>query len=144
MASRLTAALQPTTLQGLCTLWRVSFTALDICCTYCSKLLCLTDKFDFEAKQLQLIWKTGVPKAVCTRCLKTAARHERLIFYERQVAPTKLEAEKGPLSDVKLRCQCCYCFLTPEEKLDHISKSIPFILVAGHFRGFCKICREQQ
>lgn len=143
-SSNYSAALQPSTLQDLCSLWRVTFTGLDILCTYCSRPLALNDKFDFERKRLQLIWKNSIPKAVCTSCLKTAAKHERLIFFERQVDPTKLEAEKGPLNDIKVRCQCCYSFLTPEEKLDHITKSIPFITVTGHFRGYCKTCREQQ
>lgn len=143
-SSPYTAALQPSTLQGLCSTWRVTFTNLDIPCTYCNKYLTLSDKFDFENKKLQVLWKVGLPKAVCTSCLKTAARHERLIFYERQIDPAKLEAEKGPLNDIKLRCQDCYGFLTAEEKLDHISNNIPFVVITGHFRGKCKICRQQQ
>lgn len=118
---------------------------LEVVCVYCSKPLSVIDKYFFDGRKLHLLWQTGVPRAVCEPCLRVVARHERNIFFERQVAPSDLEKEWGiPLGDLPVRCQHCYIFLVPEEKLNHISRSEPYVVVAGKPRGTCTVCKQQQ
>lgn len=139
------AALFPVRLDEYCKTFNICFLDLRLRCVFCSHYIDIRELADFYQKQLSLIWRNFQCFACCEQCIFLSARYERDNYFQCTVKPEDLAllVEK-PLSEVIIRCYICLDLLDAAEKQDHLARSKRFILIRGHWRGYCRRCMQKE
>lgn len=139
------AALFPVRLDEYCKTFNIPFLDLRLCCIFCYHYIDIRELADFYQKKLSLIWRNFQCYACCERCIFLSARYERENFFQCTVKPEDLASlVEKPLTDVIIRCYICLDLLDAAEKQDHIARNKRFILVRGHWRGYCRRCMQKE
>lgn len=113
-------------------------------CNFCQAFLTFEELLQFDAKNLNLIWKDNYAYACCCACAKQVAAIEATYFYEYSVqGKDAIERESGSLlCCLTVRCKCCLRHLDYLEKLAVCASGIPFDKVRGAWKAVCRFCTE--
>nr|WJJ59308.1 MAG: E6 protein [Leptonychotes weddellii papillomavirus 12] len=133
----------PRTVQALLTTFELALDDLLLCCVYCLRALTRRDLIIFDYRSLFLVWRKGIPYAVCDPCLRGIAKIELWRHHERSVSVSTFEYELGiPFGDVSLRCAGCFKYLGEEEKLLMVEDGRRVHQIGHQWRGVCVRCRQ--
>nr|AYA93686.1 MAG: E6 protein [Human papillomavirus] len=135
------AGLHPLSLSEYCALKNVSLFDVSLCCVFCKNVLDFMSLADFHVKGLQLLHKGDTFYACCAICLKVSAKYELDNYFQCYVHADYLTTicEK-PLQHIFVRCIECYKLLDCMEKLDCCAESLPYCLIRGRWRNYCRNC----
>nr|AYA94338.1 MAG: E6 protein [Human papillomavirus] len=135
------AGLQPCNLYQYCASKNLSLFDLRLPCVFCKNELDFMSLADFHLKNLQLLHKENTCYACCSVCLRVSAKFELENYFQCYVKAKYFTTlcEK-PLQCIIVRCIDCYRLLDCMEKVDCCAADLPFCLVRGRWRNFCRHC----
>nr|WPK29452.1 MAG: E6 protein [Varecia rubra papillomavirus 1] len=132
---------QPLTVEALAQSLGVPVTNILLHCTFCGKRCTVEDLFDFQLKELQLVWKEYGPLGACRPCIREVALKEVREYGEVFLEADGVERLTGKdLRELLMRCMCCLKKLSYLEKLHFSTRDGVFILVRGMWKGRCMLC----
>ncbi|AUT11901.1 E6 [Leptonychotes weddellii papillomavirus 6] len=133
----------PKTVHDLLALFELALDDLQLCCVYCMCALTRRELILFDYRTLFLVWRKGIPYAVCDPCLRGAAKIQLWRYFERSVSVSTFEFETGtPLGDADVRCAGCCKYLGEEEKLLMVEENRRVHQIGDKWRGVCIRCRQ--
>ncbi|ALY11242.1 E6 [Canis familiaris papillomavirus 17] len=131
------------TLGSLCAFYNSDLDSILVPCIFCDRFLDGKDKRAFDGKSLSLVWRSGIPYAVCSPCCVERAFEDcckNVIVTLEGDGVEKLCMR--PLCEVPVRCKYCLKPLSAGEKIRCVEKRQPFGLIRGRWRNVCGNCED--
>jgi hypothetical protein len=133
---------QPRSLDEYCSVFKVDFFNVRLRCIFCLFYASLTDLANFFDKKLSLVWRGETPYVCCIRCARHSAKIDREKYTLCAVKCDILDAVVGkPLKEIVIRCSACFALLDQAEKLDACAREQLVLLIRGHWRTECRLCK---
>lgn len=134
-------AQEPRNIFLLCRNCGISFEDLRLCCVFCTKQLTVAELSAFALRELNLVWKAGVPYGACARCLLLQGIARRLKYWQYSYYVEGVEEEtKESINTQQIRCYTCHKPLVKEEKDRHRNERRRLHKISGYWRGCCAYC----
>ncbi|AFA26595.1 E6 [Trichechus manatus latirostris papillomavirus 2] len=132
----------PSTLQGLCQTFDVTFQELSIACKRCRTELTFGDKAFFRLGKFSVVWKKDWPYALCQVCAREIAAHEFYFHQQEALQAEDVEEYIGCAVDEWLaRCSECFRVLLPFEITDLAKQNCTVYIIRNRLHIRCILCR---